>query len=145
MEDEIDMEKEFLCEDIEETLTIRGRLDMYDYKAGRIIDLKTTNAVKWQQKKGFIPRQSDILQLQCYGSLFQGTVKVSKLTLVYANMKDMLAFGVRIVDMSGWMKERIQELYTSLVITKTPPCAEPSDACNYCKFKTRCANLEKLD
>jgi CRISPR/Cas system-associated exonuclease Cas4 (RecB family) len=116
---------------------------MYDYKTGRIIDLKTSHSIKWQCEKGFIPRRSDILQLLCYGSLFQGTVKVSQLTLIYADMKDMLPFGVSIVDMNSWMKERIQELYTSLMIRKGPAPTEPSEACNYCKFKTRCANLEK--
>jgi hypothetical protein len=87
------MEKEFLCEDIGEILSIRGRLDIYDYKTGRIVDLKTSNAIKWQHEKGFIPRHSDILQLLCYGSIFHGTVKVSQLTLIYADLKDMLAFG----------------------------------------------------
>jgi hypothetical protein len=103
------VEKEFLCKDIEEILSIRGRLDMYDYKTGRILDLKTTNAIKWQREKGLIPRQSDILQLQCYGSLFQGTVKVSQLALIYADMKDMLAFGVRMVDMNSWSANRTIE------------------------------------
>ena len=114
---------------------------MYDHRTARIIDLKTTNAIKWQYKNRFIPRQSDILQLLCYGSIFPETVKVSQLTLIYADMKDMLAFAEPILHMNRWMKERMEELYISLVIRKSP-VAEPSEACNYCKFKTRCADLE---
>lgn len=68
---ELDIEKEILCQDIDGRLYIHGRLDMYDYKTQTIIDLKTTNAVKWQHAKHLIPRKRDIDHLQCYGSLFQ--------------------------------------------------------------------------
>ncbi len=140
---ELSIEKQFLCEEIGENLSILGRLDAYNYKTSRIIDLKTSNAIKWQHEQGLIPRHSHILQLQCYSSLFQGILKVSHLTLLYADLKYVLPFRVAIVDRNSWMKERIMELYTSLVIRKAPPPAEPSDACNYCKFRIRCANLEK--
>jgi hypothetical protein len=45
---ELDIEKEILFQDIDEKLYLHGRLDMYDYKTQTIIDLKTTNAIKWQ-------------------------------------------------------------------------------------------------
>jgi hypothetical protein len=45
---ELDIEREIFCQDIDEKLYIHGRLDMYDYKTQTIIDLKITNAIKWQ-------------------------------------------------------------------------------------------------
>jgi hypothetical protein len=42
----LDVEKEFYLSNIDERIYVHGRLDMYDYKSGTIIDLKTSNAVK---------------------------------------------------------------------------------------------------
>jgi hypothetical protein len=57
---ELDIEREIFCQDIDEKLYIHGRLDMYDYKTQTIIDLKTTNAIKWQYTNHLIPRERDI-------------------------------------------------------------------------------------
>lgn len=62
---ELDIEKEIVCRDIDEKLYLHGRLDMYDYRTQTIIDLKITNAVKWQYANHLIPRERDINQLQC--------------------------------------------------------------------------------
>jgi len=51
---------------------------MYDYKTQTIIDLKVTNAVKWQYSNHMIPRDRDIDQVQCYGSLFDQKNRGSK-------------------------------------------------------------------
>lgn len=52
------------------TVTIAGRLDMYDWKTKTIKDLKTTKMIRWQMRRGFIPRLEHILQVQCYGTMF---------------------------------------------------------------------------
>jgi hypothetical protein len=56
---ELDIEKEMFFQDIDEKLYLRGRLDMYDYKTQTIIDLKVTNAIKWQYSNHLIPRERD--------------------------------------------------------------------------------------
>jgi hypothetical protein len=140
---ELDTEKEILCQDIDEKLYIHGRLDMYDYKSETIIDLKTTSAVKWQYAKNLIPRQRDIHQLQCYGSLFDGKIGVANLTLLYADLKNLISFKVPVVNKLKWIENRILQLYLSVHVMKSPPQAERSVACDYCKFRKRCDSDSK--
>lgn len=135
---ELDVDAKIPIELIDEQLIITGRLDMYDYKSQTIIDLKTTNAVKWQHEKGLIPRISDVQQVQCYASLANNIVRVSNLILLYADMKNMIPFKVPIIDNQKWIKERVAQLHISRNITKLPPDAEPSELCDFCKFKRRC-------
>lgn len=141
---ELDIEKKFFLPDIDEMLHVHGRLDMYDYKSETIIDLKTTNAVKWQQEKGLLPRTADVDQIQCYGSLFRDIIKVSDLTLLYADMKDLLPYRIPLVDKEAWITERVSRLHIALEITKFPPAAEISNMCDYCQFRQRCqAQLDR--
>lgn len=135
---ELDVEVDFPCSDIAETLQIHGRLDMYDYKTQTIIDLKTTSFADWQYRKGLIPRAMDVSQIQCYGSLFGQVVKVSNLVLLYADLKNMFAFRVPVVDMTEWMRTRVGQLYVSTLVTRSPPPAEVSYLCNFCQYKNRC-------
>ena len=67
--------------------TISGRLDMYDWKLKIIIDLKTTKDVYSQAEE-------DILQIQCYGTIFSNVIPIQDLVLVYADLNDMLAFRI---------------------------------------------------
>jgi hypothetical protein len=89
-------ERDF-CQDIDEKLYINGRLDMYDYKTQTIIDLKTTNAIKWQYTNHLIPRERDIDQLQCYGSLFGPKIGVSNLVLLYADL-NLISFSIPVIN-----------------------------------------------
>jgi hypothetical protein len=133
---ELDIEKEVQLDD-GVNVTLHARLDMYDCKNGNIIDLKTTSAVKWQQEKGLIPRGNDIDQLQCYGTLFLDLVTVSELTLLYADMKNLIAFRIPFVDRAFWIKAQLARLHNALE-TSTTPVAEPSKLCDICAFKDRC-------
>lgn len=135
---EFDIEKELLAKDIDEKLFIHGKLDMYDYKSQTIIDLKTTNAVKWQHGKGLIPRELDIDQIQCYSSLFNSKIPVSCLTLLYADMKNLIPFHIPLIDKREWIEKRTLQLHIALNIVRMPPPAETSSLCDYCKFKQRC-------
>jgi CRISPR/Cas system-associated exonuclease Cas4 (RecB family) len=140
---ELDIEKEILFQDIDEKLYIHGRLDMYDYKTLTIIDLKTTNAVKWQYEKRLIPRERDIHQLQCYRSMFDGKLEVANLILLYADMKNLITFKVPVVNKLKWIEDRILQLHLSVTMMKSPPQTEGSVACDYCKFKKRCDSDSK--
>jgi CRISPR/Cas system-associated exonuclease Cas4 (RecB family) len=117
--------------------TISGRLDMYDWKTKTIIDLKTTRDVYSQAECGTIPKKEDMLQIQCYGTIFSNTIPVENLVLVYADLNEMIAFKVACEDKTWWLKERILELNRSLIYDN-PPQKEISKMCNLCKYRNQC-------
>jgi len=117
--------------------TISGRLDMYDWKTKTIIDLKTTKDVYSQAEEGTIPRKEDILQIQCYGTIFSNIIPIQELVLVYADLNDMIAFRVANEDKTWWLKDRILELEEAIVDNK-PPKREISKLCSFCKFFNQC-------
>ncbi|HEY7079137.1 MAG TPA: PD-(D/E)XK nuclease family protein [Nitrososphaeraceae archaeon] len=121
------------------TAVLVGRLDMYDWRAKTIIDLKTTKFIKWQIKQGFIPRLEHILQIQCYETIFSNLLPIESLKIVYADMSDIIAYKIQKRDLTEWIKRRIQEIENSLTDTKVP-IGEVSGACKYCRFQTRCCN-----
>jgi CRISPR/Cas system-associated exonuclease Cas4 (RecB family) len=134
---ELDAEKEITLPDIGETLTFHGRLDMYDHRTETLIDLKTTTSLKWQYDSGMIPRKSDVDQIQCYYTLFSRRIGISRLLLLYADPKEMIPIRIVEEDKSKWIEGRLERLHTSLVITKSPPAAEISGPCKYCRFAQR--------
>lgn len=117
--------------------TITGRLDMYDWKTKTIIDLKTTKDVYSQAEEGTIPKKEDILQIQCYGTIFSNIIPIEELVLVYADLNDMIAFRIAIEDKTWWLKERILELEKA-IIDKNPPQREISKLCHFCKYLNQC-------
>jgi hypothetical protein len=141
---ELDIEKPIEYNDIDETLFICGRLDLYDYKKKEIADLKKVNAVKWQIEKGFIPKEEDALKIQCYGTIFRDTIPVTNLSLLYLDLKNIFAFKVPLTDRMEWIRERVYQLHLSINITKAAPPAEPSSACLYCKYKQRCEQQDLI-
>ena len=117
--------------------TISGRLDMYDWKTKTVIDLKTTKDVYSQAEEGTIPKKEDILQIQCYGTIFSNIIPIQELVLVYADLNDMLAFRIANEDKTWWLKERILELEQS-ISDKKPPKQEISKLCYFCRFFNEC-------
>ena len=117
--------------------TISGRLDMYDWKTKTIMDLKTTKDVYSQAEGGTIPKKEDILQIQCYGTIFSNIIPIQELVLVYADLNDMLAFRIVNEDKTWWLKERILELEQA-ISDKNPPKQEISKLCYFCKFFNKC-------
>jgi hypothetical protein len=84
---ELEIEKKIMLPDIEEELTLHGRLDMYDHHSETLIDLKTTASLRWQYNSDMIPRRSDIDQIRCYGTIFGQSIRISKLLLLYMQTK----------------------------------------------------------
>ena len=117
--------------------TVSGRLDMYDWKTKTIIDLKTTKDVYSQAQEGTIPKKEDILQIQCYGTIFSSVIPVQELVLVYADLNDMIAFRIVNEDKTWWLKERILELENSISL-KEPPSRQVSKLCHFCKYESEC-------
>ena len=122
---------------------LAGRLDMYDWKTKTIIDLKTTKDVYSQAEEGTIPKKEDILQIQCYGTIFSNIIPVQELVLVYADLNDMLAFRIANEDKTWWLKDRILELEQS-INNKIPPKQEISKLCYFCKFFNQCNPNENM-
>lgn len=119
-------------------VTISSRLDMYEPYREEILDLKTTKFLGWQKKSSFVPRIKDVRQLQIYEILYSKILPVKKLTLLYADMSELVAFNVPILkETQSWLKERIIKIETAIE-TKTPPPGEVTKLCDYCPFQTRC-------
>jgi len=121
------------------TVTISGRLDMYQPYDAEILDLKTTKFLGWQKKSSFVPRTKDVRQVQIYEVLYSKILPVKKLTLIYADMAELVAFNVPFmpVEIRYWLKNRITDIENSIE-TKTPPPGEVTKLCDYCPFQTRC-------
>ena len=120
------------------TVTISGRLDMYQPNNAEIIDLKTTKFLGWQKKSSFVPRTKDVRQVQIYEIIYSNILPVKKLTLLYADMSELVAFNVPILkETRPWLKERILKIENSIE-TKMPPPGEVTKLCDYCPFQTRC-------
>ncbi len=135
---EMDIEHYILLKD-GRTAVVAGRLDMYDWRTKTIIDLKTTKFIKWQIKQGFLPKLEHILQVQCYNTIFSQVLPIESLTIVYADMSDIVAYKIQKRDLTEWMKRRIQEIEDSL-FDRNVPIGEVSGLCKYCRFQTRCYN-----
>jgi CRISPR/Cas system-associated exonuclease Cas4 (RecB family) len=118
-------------------VTLVGRLDMYDWKEKKIIDLKTTKSIKWQIKQGFIPKREHILQILCYNTIFSKIIPIENLNIVYADMTDIVAYKIKKRDLAEWIKSRIEEIEESLS-SKRIPDGEASGVCKYCKYQTIC-------
>lgn len=121
------------------TAILVGRLDMYDWKEKEIIDLKTTKFIKWQIKQGYLPKLEHIIQVQCYDTIFSKILPVENLSIVYADMSDIVAYKIQKRDLTEWIKRRIQEIEDSLLYNNVPH-GEVSGLCKYCRYQTKCYN-----
>ena len=119
--------------------TLAGRLDMYDWKSKTIIDLKSTKLVKWQIKKGFLPKLEHALQLQCYDTMFSKYLPIENLNIVYVDNSDIITYKVERKDLTQWIQTRIQEIENAKVKNETPD-GEPNGLCQFCKYQTKCFN-----
>jgi len=119
--------------------TVAGRLDMYDWKTKTIMDLKTTDMIKWNIKQGNLPKKEHILQLQIYDTIFSNYIPVEGLNLVYADMTDIVTFNIQRKDRREWISQRIQEIEDS-IDSKNTPNGEINSFCQFCPYQTRCYN-----
>ena len=71
------------------------------------------------------------------------TLVFARIILLYADSKEMIPLNIPIIDKSIWMENRLSPLHPSLAIMKTPPAAEFSAACSYCKFANRCKKQDE--
>lgn len=121
------------------TAAVVGRIDMYDWKTKTIIDLKTKKSINWQAKRGFIPSREDILQVQCYDSVFSQRLPIEGLKIVYADTSDIIAYKIQRRNHREWLKTKIQQIEDSISNNRVPT-GDVSGLCKYCKYQTKCYN-----
>jgi hypothetical protein len=124
-----------------EPVKFTARLDCYDPKQHGITELKSLEGVFDRE----LPREKDVLQVQCYGTLFKNAIGglVSWLRLLYLDMNEFLQIHVEQRDMSQWLKERVNTLHRAVRDSK-PPAEEVSQDCKYCAYKTKCIVLKPM-
>jgi hypothetical protein len=122
----------------EHSVTIVGYADAYDPETATIYDLKTTRFVKWQEEKGFIPRESHVAQVQCYYTLLDlYGIPVQRLVLVYADDQTILPKQVPLGSRKDWMIKRATTLHRALQKEDVPQ-PEIDSRCTYCSFIKIC-------
>ena len=116
-----------------EDVKLTARLDSYDPQKGAITELKSLEGVHYKD----LPRRNDVLQLQSYGTIFKSIIPVQQLTLVYLDMDNFKQFDVKPVDLTSWLKGRVETLHRALGDSK-PVIEEPSYECKFCDHKNNC-------
>lgn len=117
-----------------EYVKLSARLDSYDPQRGAITELKSLEGVHYKN----LPRRNDVLQLQSYGTIFKSIIPVRQLTLVYLDMNSFKQFDVEQLDLTSWLKGRVEALHRALRDSK-PPGEEPSYECKFCDHKKNCS------
>jgi CRISPR/Cas system-associated exonuclease Cas4 (RecB family) len=116
-----------------EPVKLTARLDCYDPDKKEIVELKSLSDIENKE----LPRQKDVLQVQCYGTIFKGIFRVERLRLVYLDMNGFRQINVGLIDKSEWLKERVEKLHRHIRDSK-PPAEEPSWECKFCPHKSQC-------
>jgi len=125
--------------------TIIGFIDAYDPETATIYDLKTTRLLTWQVKKGFIPRESHIAQVQCYSTMLEGYgIPVARQVLVYVDDKDIVPIQVPLGNRREWMILRATQLHRAFCKEQTPK-PEVGSLCKYCPHLNACPQGEGAD
>ncbi len=125
------------------TITIVGHVDAYDPDTATVYDLKTTRFVKWQDEKGFLPRENHIAQLHCYYTMLDlYGVPVNRLVLVYVDDKTILPKEVPIGHRRQWMIQRATALHRALEHSAMPE-PETGSECVYCPFIELCPKSDE--
>lgn len=120
------------------TISVVGSIDAYDPETATIYDLKTTRFAKWQLKKGLIPRENHVAQVQCYATLLgQYGMAVNRLVLVYVDDKDIVPLQVPLGNRREWMIRRATALHKALESHENPT-HEVGFACKYCPHASIC-------
>lgn len=117
-----------------EPVKLQGRIDAYDPDKKQIIELKSTKIFEDTE----LPREQNVLQLQCYGTIFKKHVfDVNELTLLYVDMDAFETYSVPLVDKSAWLEGRVKILHRAVRDSVSPP-EEPSYKCQNCPCRSKC-------
>jgi hypothetical protein len=104
-----------------ETLTIVAKLDTFVPERQVLYDFKTTDELDWQVSRGYLPRPHDILQLQCYWTLFKQYIHITDLKLIYLDKTRCETYSVPPKDTLDWLILRAKVLHQGLKSRTRPP------------------------
>jgi CRISPR/Cas system-associated exonuclease Cas4 (RecB family) len=128
-----------------ESIRILGHVDLFDPSENEIIELKSTRAVAWQDKKHLLPHRHHVLQLQSYYSIWTRCHKLPAEKLSVAYMDDMtppISCQVERRDLTDWLQQRARTLHEAIQQDKAPE-GETGALCHYCAFKEICASGQR--
>jgi CRISPR/Cas system-associated exonuclease Cas4 (RecB family) len=125
-----------------ESVQVLGHVDLYDPEEQELIELKSTRALNWQNKRRLLPHRHHALQLQSYYSIWTRCydLPAERLTLYY--MDDQTPprpYGVEALDRMDWIRQRATILHEAIQQDRTPE-AEPNGLCHYCPFRQACTS-----
>lgn len=119
-----------------EDVKLSARLDLYDHDKHEIVELKSVENV-WSR---YLPKDSDVLQVQSYGVIFKTIFSVKRLRIVYLGMNDFRQVDIEMLDRSLWLKRRVETLHRSIRDFVIPE-EEKSYSCNFCQNKGQCNQI----
>jgi hypothetical protein len=120
-----------------EPVKLTGRLDHYDPEKKEIVELKTLRDVG----NAVLPREKDVLQVQCYGTIFKSIFRVERLRLLYLDINEFRQVNVSLIDKTEWLRERVEKLHRHIRDSK-PPAENPSWECKFCPHKNNCIQMK---
>lgn len=124
-----------------ENIRVLGHVDLFDPDERELIELKSTRAVEWQDKKHLLPHRHHVLQLQSYYSIWTQSyhLPAERLSVAYMDEKTPpKSYEAEKLDLSDWLRRRAVVLHTAIRQDRTPE-GEPTTLCHYCAFKEVCA------
>jgi len=120
-----------------EPVKLTARLDSYDPEKQEIVELKSLRDIENKE----LPREKDVLQVQCYGTIFKNIFRVERLRIVYLDMNGFRQVNVSLVDKTKWLKERVEKLHRHIRDSK-PPAEDPTWECKFCPHRSNCVQLK---
>jgi CRISPR/Cas system-associated exonuclease Cas4 (RecB family) len=128
----------------DETVTVVGHADAYDPESATVYDVKTSRFIKWQEEKGFIPRENHIAQVQSYYTLLSlYAVPVNRLVLVYLDDTSIITKEVLLGNRKEWIIRRATILHQALSQSRIPE-PERDTWCKYCPFSQICPEYKEV-
>jgi CRISPR/Cas system-associated exonuclease Cas4 (RecB family) len=129
-----------------ESIRVLGHVDLFDPDEKELIELKSTRAVNWQNKKNLLPHEHHVMQLQSYYTIWTRCYNLPAEKLSVAYMDDETppkSYDVELRDLSDWLRQRTVILHQAVLRDRTPE-TEPNGLCHYCAFKEICVAGRRL-
>lgn len=104
-----------------ETIRVTAKLDAYSSERQTLYDFKTTDELAWQLEKWYLPRRTDVVQIQSYWTMFKPYIPIKELKLIYIDKSSCEAYSVPQKDTLDWLVLRAKTLHKALKSKIRPP------------------------
>ena len=124
----------------QQSIRVIGHVDLFDPDERELIELKSTRAVEWQNKKHLLPHEHHVAQLQSYYTIWTRCYQLPAEKLSIAYMDDTTpprSYDVELRDRTAWLRQRAIILHEAIQRDQTPE-PEPNGLCHYRAFKESC-------